>query len=69
MNTNVQTDRLHSLLFEEGRQLENFKFFPGTRAGVSPQELRDAAAIAVQSAFARGLQDNPPVSGREKTTI
>lgn len=69
MEPNVQTDGLHSLLFCEGRQLENFKFFPGTRAGVTPAQLRNAAEKAIRSAIERGLVDNAPHSGRKQSSL
>jgi hypothetical protein len=59
---NDQTLALHSLLVAGGRQLENFKFFPGTRRGVTAEELCEAATVAVKAAQDRGLIDNPPRS-------
>lgn len=69
MIANAQTGSLHSLLFEEGRQLENFKFFPGTRVDVTAAELCQAADVAVRSAIVGGLTDTAPQTGREKSSI
>ena len=69
MEPNVQTDGLHSLLFCEGTQLENFKFFPGTRDGVTSSELRAAAEEAIRSAKASGLKHNSPKSGRPRSQL
>jgi len=69
MTTNANASSLHSLLFMEGRQLENFKFFPGDDRGLTASALCDAADKAVRSAFKKGLVDQCPSTGREKTTI
>lgn len=60
---------LHSLLFDEGRQLENIKFFPGTKRGLTGVELCSAADIALRAALESGPVDCAPVSGRKKATI
>ena len=69
MEMNARANSLHSLLVENSRQLENFKFFPGTRQGVSAGELCLAAKQAINSALSKGLKDNSPKTGRVKTTI
>lgn len=61
--------KLHALLFEQGRELVNIKFFPGTDRGLTPSQLCDAAASAIASALAKGPKDNPPRSGRHKASI
>lgn len=60
---------LHSLLFGEGRQLENFKFFPGDDRGLTASAMCDAADEAVRSAIGKGLVDQVPSTGRTKSTI
>ena len=60
---------LHSLLFEEGRELVNIKFFPGTDRGLTPARLKDAAQRAMQSAFDGGVKNMPPVCGRGPQTL
>lgn len=62
-------EKLHSLLFEEGRGLENIKFFPGTDRGLTPDQMCEAAQAAIHAALARGPHDNPPTSGRKKTSL
>lgn len=69
MATNAHAPGLHSLLFEEGRQLENIKFFPGDDRGLSAGSLCEAADKAIRSAFSKGLIDIAPTTGREKTTL
>lgn len=69
MMVNAHSESLHSLLFEEGRKLENVKFFPGDDRGLSATKLCEAADAALRAAFDGGLIDEPPRSGREKTTI
>jgi hypothetical protein len=56
----ANTDKLHSLLFTEGRELVNIKFLPGSDRGLSPARLKEAAAQALTSAFAGDLINNPP---------
>ncbi|MEE9388529.1 MAG: hypothetical protein V3U96_07950 [Paracoccaceae bacterium] len=62
-------ESLHSLLFEEGRQLENIKFFPGTDRGLTAEKLCNAADKAIRSALDKGPIDVVPHTGREKTSI
>jgi len=69
MSLDVKSADLHALLFEEGRELVNFKFFPGDDRGLTASQLCDAAAAAVRSALDKGLVDSPPRSGRQKSTI
>lgn len=54
-------NKLHSLLFHQGRELVNIKFFPGTDRGLTSARLQEAAAHALEAALAGGLQSNPPV--------
>lgn len=69
MNQESPDHKLHSLLFEEGRQLVNFKFFPGDDRGLSASAMCDAAEAAIRSAFGKGLKDEVPATGREKRVI
>lgn len=61
--------KLLSLLFKEGRELQNIKFFPGTDRGLTADRMCAAAASAIDSAINGGLVDNPPVSGRNKSSL
>ena len=67
--TEREMGKLHSLLFEQGRELVNIKFFPGTDRGLTASQLSEAAHGALASAIAKGPVDNPPHSGRQKTSI
>lgn len=69
MSLRSKSASLHALLFEEGRTLENFKFFPGDDRGLTAGELCDAAAAAVRSALQRGPIDSPPRTGKIKSAI
>ncbi len=62
-------DKLHSLLFEEGRELVNIKFFPGTDRGLTLARMRDAAHRAIESALKSGPINSPPSCGREPQTL
>ena len=66
---NATSTGLQSLLFEEGRQLENFKFFPGDDRGLTASAMCDAAEKAVRSAMEKGLKDEVPTTGRQRSTI
>lgn len=66
---NATGSELHSILFAEGRTLENFKFFPGDDKALTPKQMCDAAAIALKEAFESGLSDTPPVSGHKKSSL
>ena len=66
---NATSPGLHSLLFGEGRQLENFKFFPGDDRGLTASAMCEAADKAVRSAIGKGLVDQVPSTGRSKSTI
>lgn len=61
--------KLHSLLFEEGRELVNIKFMPGTDRGLTSTKLADAAARAIDDALACGLVSNPPHTGMTKCRL
>ncbi len=65
MSTNAM-ECLHSFLNEEGRELKNIKFIPGTARGLTGDQMMDAACSAIKNAFARGLPDEPPETGKEK---
>ncbi len=67
--TNAAQDSLHSLLFKEGKELENIKFFPGTDRGLTAEKLRNAADAVIRAALDKGPVDDAPVTGRQKTTI
>jgi hypothetical protein len=67
MNTR-KGDRLDSLLFEQGHELVNIKFFPGDDPTLTPDQLREAAADALEAAHAQ-TDNSPPRTGRQKTTL
>jgi hypothetical protein len=60
-------DKLHSLLFTEGRELVNIKFFPGSDRGLTAARLKEAAAEALGAALAGELVNNPPQSSAPRT--
>lgn len=62
-------DELLTLLFDEGRELMNIKFFPGTARGLTSDQMCEAAANAIRSALAKGPVDNPPLSGRVRSIL
>jgi len=62
-------EKLLSLLFQEDRELVNIKFFPGTERGLTSDQLCGEAGTMLRAALAGGLVDNPPLSGREKSSI
>lgn len=62
-------EKLLSLLFDEGRELINFRFFPGTGRGITADQMCEAAANAINSALDKGLVDNPPLSGRVSSIL
>ena len=69
---NKGKERLRSLLFVEGRDLGNVKFFPGTAKDLSADQLADAAADALQvalDAWKSGVPSQPPVTGLPKRAI
>lgn len=61
--------KLLSLLFGEGRELVNIKFFPGTDRGLTSDQLCGEAEAMIRAAIAGNLVDNPPLSGRKKSSI
>lgn len=63
------TDKLHAVLFEQGRDLINIKFFPGTDRGLTAGQLRDAAASALASVIERGSPNLPPMAGRDAVKL
>lgn len=62
-------EKLHSLLFGEGRELVNIKFFPGSDRELTADRLCNAAADALRIVLNGDRQDTPPVSGRPKTSL
>ena len=66
---NALPQGFESLLFREGRELANVKFFPGSKDGLTSEEMCLEAEKAIRAALRRGLVDNSPKSLRAKTTI
>jgi hypothetical protein len=62
-------EKLLSLLFGDGRELVNIKFFPGTDRGLTSDQLCGEAEGMLRAALTGELIDNPPLSGRQKTSI
>ena len=69
MGMNATENSLHSMLFAEDRELENFKFFPGDDRGLTADRLCDAARRAVRTAFDGGLVDTPPSTMAQKRML
>ncbi|MGA1801108.1 hypothetical protein [Rhizobium sp. HT1-10] len=67
--TEQTKSKLHSLLFEEGRELVNIKFFPGSNRGLTSAKLSDAAADMLRSAMVGGLKNEPPRTGMKKCKL
>lgn len=67
--TELDATKLHSLLFDEGRELVNIKFFPGTDRGLTAAQMGDEAASAIGSALAKGPVSVPPVSGAQPESL
>ncbi|MDE0275573.1 MAG: hypothetical protein OYH76_06730 [Defluviicoccus sp.] len=63
-----QRDELDSLLFDQGNELVNIKFLPGTKRGLSSSEFRREAASVLKEVRSRE-PDAPPATGVEKTVI
>ena len=61
-----RVEQLHSFLSEEGRELVNIKFFPGRDPKLTDEQLAEEGKKAIRRAFAGGLVDAPPHSGRAK---
>ncbi len=57
-----------SLLFAEGRVLDNLKFFPGPDCA-SADQLFDAGFAAIEAALADTGGDNVPSDGRQVVSI
>lgn len=57
-----------SLLFEEGRVLDNLKFFPGPDCA-SAEQLFEAGDAAIKAALAGGSGDDIPADGRKVVSI
>lgn len=62
-------EALHSFLNEDGRELVNIKFFPGSARGLTNAQVAEEAQDAIARAIHRGLKDEPPISGREKASF
>lgn len=63
-------ERLQTLLFDQGRELVNLKFLPGTDRNLSPDEFAGVVCDVLNEVFARGeFVDNPPVTGLKKRHI
>lgn len=62
-------NRLHSLLFAEGRELVNIKFFPGSDRGLTAGRMQDAAATAISAALASDMTNLPPIVGGAAVTL
>jgi hypothetical protein len=60
-------EKLHTLLF--GGERELVKFFPGSRQGLTADQLAGAAESAISSVLAGDLADNPPLSGVTKASL
>lgn len=60
------TSKLHSLLFEEGRKLENIKFIPGDSRGLTSGQVSDAAADSIRRAIEGSLKSAAPHTGGGK---
>lgn len=58
---------LHSLLSDEGRDLQNIKFLPGVEP--TADGMCSEAHRVIQSAIRRGLPHEPPVTGVGKTKL
>ncbi|TWC90203.1 hypothetical protein FB593_1011483 [Rhizobium sp. SJZ105] len=58
-------DRLLSLLFEEGRVLDNLKFFPGEECA-SSEELFDEAFLAISEVTSGKSKIVMPMAASEK---
>lgn len=67
--TQSANSKLHSLLFAEGRELVNIKFFPGTDRGLTAARLSDAAEEAIRLALDGDMVSNPPVTGMVKCKL
>ena len=63
-----EKDRLSSVLFEDGRELVNIKLFPGSNPELTDEQLRDAAADAIERALKQS-HNRPPTTDRQKTTL
>lgn len=61
-------DRLLSLLFQEGRELKNLKFFPGPECA-SADDLYNAAGAAISAALQIDDGDMIPVGNGKSISI
>jgi len=61
-------NKLLSLLFEDGRVLENIKFFPGDKCA-SAEELFEDAHEAIRQSLSAGCPSVIPADGAKKMSI
>jgi cytosine/adenosine deaminase-related metal-dependent hydrolase len=54
------TGTLHSFLNQDGRELMNVKFFPGTARGLTLEQVESAARASIERALESGV-DSPPI--------
>ena len=52
-------EKLRTFLFEEGRELINIKFFPGTRKDLTAEEMLEAAHAVLVEALTAPDQSAP----------
>lgn len=70
MNSLSGTDRLNALLFDEGRELVNIRFFPGSKGrDLSVAELHGEAEKGIRAALSKGGVSSPPLSGKTKARL
>lgn len=67
--TASRMERLHSFLREEGRELKNIKFIPGTSRGLTGEQVAEEAEASLRRVFKDGLVDKPPMSGRIRASM
>lgn len=60
---------LTNILFEEGRELVNFKLLPGTRHNLTADQMQGEAAKVIRSAIEKGPIHSPPMSGIVKRML
>ena len=69
MNSLSGTERLNALLFDEGRELVNIRFFPGSKGkNLTVDELHGEAAKGIAAALKEAV-NSPPLSGRAKARL
>ena len=60
-------EQLHALLSEDGREIQNFKFFLGTSP--TAEGICTEAARVIKQLRSNGLMDNPPHTGVAKSPL